>query len=116
METYSDVPEWLRSTDTQDGIPHPLYIDFVQFPRLRNAMVLGEVSIGGIRERFDVDFGSHVSVNWPVSRSLLVSDGERDTVLHPEFERHVCTEENWSLGHDFARKYPHIAPLVTIRD
>lgn len=97
-------------------MPHPIYIDFVQFPRLRDAMVLGSVSIDGIREAFDADFGHHLSVNWPASKSLLVADDTRSTALHPDFERHVCTEENWSLDADFARKYPHLAPLVRIRD
>lgn len=91
-------------------------MDFVQFPRLRNAMVLGSVSIDDIRGAFDADFEQHVSVNWPASKSLLVADDMRNTVLHPEFERHVCTEENWSLDSGFARKYPHMAPLVRIKD
>lgn len=116
METYDDVPAWLRTTDIQDGIPHALYIDFVQFPRLRNAMTLGQVSIDSAREQFDADFGRHVSVNWPASRHFLVLDDARNTVLHRDFERHVCTEENWSLDSHFARKYPDIAPLVRIRD
>ncbi|KAH7142656.1 hypothetical protein B0J13DRAFT_475976 [Dactylonectria estremocensis] len=115
LETYNDVPEWLRSTDIQDSIPHPLYIDFVQFPQLRNAMVLELVNIDSIREEFDTDFGRCVSVNWPVSEGLLVVDDSRDTVLNPKFERHVLTQDSWSLDSDFARKYPDMAPLVTIR-
>ncbi|KAF7536058.1 hypothetical protein G7Z17_g13097 [Cylindrodendrum hubeiense] len=112
VETHNDVPEWLRSTDIQDKIPHALYIDFVQFPRLRNAMVLGLVNIDSIREQFDADFGRHLSVNWPVSEALLVTDSSRNTILNPKFERHICTQENWTLDSVFATKYPHIAPLI----
>ncbi|KAH7121485.1 hypothetical protein EDB81DRAFT_700366 [Dactylonectria macrodidyma] len=115
LETYNDIPEWLRSTDIQDNIPHPLYIDFVQFPQLRNAMVLNVVNIDSIREEFDTDYERCMSVNWPVSEGLLIVDDSRDTVLNPKFERHVLTQENWSLSSEFARKYPDMAPLVTIR-
>ncbi|KAL3456977.1 hypothetical protein BJX64DRAFT_269708 [Aspergillus heterothallicus] len=116
LATFSDVPQWMRPSDVQNETPHPIYIDFVQFPRLRDAMVLGYVSIDSIREEFDNDFGLYLSVNWPCSQSLMVTDQDRNTVINPRFEHHVCVEDNWSLSSEFATKYPHIAPLVTIRD
>ncbi|EEU35374.1 uncharacterized protein NECHADRAFT_6075, partial [Fusarium vanettenii 77-13-4] len=114
MKTYNDVPEWLRSTEFQDKIPHALYIDFVQFPRLRDAMVLGLVDIACIREDFDADFGRYLALDWPVSESFLITDSWRNTVLNPKFERIACTEESWSLSSSFGKKYPHLAPLVRI--
>lgn len=79
-------------------------------------MVQGLVSIDAIREQFDADFGCHVSVSWPDSSNILVINGSFETVLNPEFERHVCQIENWSLDSVFGKKYPHIAHLVTISD
>lgn len=114
-ETYDDVPDWLRSTEVQDNIPHPLYMDFVQFTRLRNALILGHANLDDIRVDVDNDFKRFLSVNWPSSNSLLVTDSSRNTVLHPRFVPHVCTEKNWSLDPGFARKYPNLAGLVRIR-
>ncbi|KAL2839276.1 hypothetical protein BJY01DRAFT_219334 [Aspergillus pseudoustus] len=116
LATFNDVPQWLRPSDVQNETPHPIYMDFVQFPLLRDAMVLGQISIDSIREQFDNDFGRYLSVNWPCSHSLMVTDDRRNTVLNPSFERHVCIEGNWSLSSEFATKYPHLAHLVTIRD
>ncbi|KAH7391685.1 hypothetical protein BKA64DRAFT_626751 [Cadophora sp. MPI-SDFR-AT-0126] len=116
LETYNDIPDWLRPTPIQYNTPHPLYIDLVPFPRFRHALTLGVVNVDCIRDQFDADFGRHISVNWPFSNSLFVVNDYFNTVLNPEFERHVCAEENWSLDLEFARKYPTIAPLVTIRD
>jgi hypothetical protein len=56
VETYDDVPYWQRGLEIQDSVPVPLYIDFMQFPRLRDAMVLGNLEIESVREEFDNNF------------------------------------------------------------
>ncbi|KAH7136213.1 hypothetical protein EDB81DRAFT_886327 [Dactylonectria macrodidyma] len=114
LQAYNDIPESLRPTDIQTSVPHPLHVDFMPFPLLRDAMALGKITIDGFREQLDADWGRHISLNWPSSESLLVKDlGE--TALNHKFEGHVCTYENWSLDETFAKKYPDMAPLVTIR-
>ncbi|KAI0968304.1 hypothetical protein F4678DRAFT_464375 [Xylaria arbuscula] len=115
LEAFRDIPEWLRPTDIQYDTPHPLYVDFMQFPQLRDAMALGIVNIDPFREEFDADFRCSLSVNWPRSRSIIVVNDSFDVVLNPDFEAHVCIFENWTLDSRFACKYPMLAPLVNIR-
>lgn len=114
LDTFQDVPEWLRSDDVQSSTPHLIFTDFVHFPKLRTAMVLGSVSY--VREEFDYDYARHVSLSWPNNKSLLVRSDGGDMILNPDFEPHVFNLDNWSLDSGFARKYPQMAPLVTIRD
>lgn len=115
MATYEDVPHWLRPSEVQENTPHALYIDFVQFPRLRDAMVLGQVSIDGIRDAFEDAFGRYISISWPETGKLFAVDDMCDTVVNPEFELHVCTLENWTLHADFLKEYPRLEGLVPIR-
>ncbi|KAJ5383584.1 Protein of unknown function DUF3425 [Penicillium concentricum] len=101
LETLQDVPEWLQPTEIQNNTPHQIFTDFVPFPRLRNAMISGSVEY--TREKFDIDYGRSVSVNWPSWKPLLVSNDSFEVVLNPDFEPHILNSSNWSLDADFAR-------------
>lgn len=114
QETYDDVPTWLHTNKAEDSTPHPIYADFILFPRLREAFILKQVDIRSY-EQFEFDFTTHLSVSWPLLGTLIVINDTHETVLNPAFESHVSMLENWSLDEEFARKYPHIAPLVNIR-
>ncbi|KAH7136211.1 hypothetical protein EDB81DRAFT_901875 [Dactylonectria macrodidyma] len=115
IQTYRDIPEWLHFTDAQNNVPHPLYIDFVIFPRLRHAMALGLVNVDAFREAFEQDAANGVSINWPASKNFLATNNSAVTFT-PEFMQHVFQYHNWSMSLDFAEKYPQIAALVTVRD
>ncbi|KAL2840052.1 hypothetical protein BJY01DRAFT_250179 [Aspergillus pseudoustus] len=112
-ETRADIPEWLRPTEVQDNTPHPIWTDFIHFPQLRNAMVLERFKI--VRDDFDFDYSASMTVNWPSWQPLIIQTETFNMVLNPDFPVHVSTFSNWSLDSDFARKYPKMAPLVTIR-
>ncbi|KAL3443168.1 hypothetical protein BJX65DRAFT_312185 [Aspergillus insuetus] len=114
-ETLSDIPEWLRPTEIQDTTPHQIWTDFIQFPALRNAMVQEAFPI--VRDDFDMDYSAAISCNWPPWQPLLVrAQGSTfDVRLNSDFVAHVTLFSSWSLGVDFARKYPEMAGLVTIR-
>ncbi|BCS25314.1 uncharacterized protein APUU_50025A [Aspergillus puulaauensis] len=114
LETLNDIPEWLRPTETQDIIPHEIWTDFIHFPKLRNAMALK--SIEYVRESFDLDYSASISTNWPRWQPVFTwDDSQGAIVLNPHFVPHIDILSNWSLDETFARKYPQIEPLVTIR-
>jgi hypothetical protein len=111
-ETLNDVPEWLRPTETQTNTPHFIFTDFVHFPRLRDALTLGAFDY--VREEFDIDYAHSISVNWPAWQPLFLWQ-VCQVALNPDFVRHVAIYSNWSLDTAFARKYPEMARLATIR-
>ncbi|KAL3483071.1 hypothetical protein BJX62DRAFT_245264 [Aspergillus germanicus] len=111
-ETLNGVPEWLRPTETQTNTPHFIFTDFVHFPRLRDALTVGAFDY--VREEFDIDYAQSISVNWPSWQPLFLWQN-CEVILNPDFAKHVTIYSNWSLDTAFARKYPEMARLATIR-
>jgi hypothetical protein len=84
----------------------------VHFPRLRDALALGAFDY--VREELDVDYAQSISVNWPAWQHLLLWQN-CEVILNPDFVKHVAIYSNWSLDSAFAKKYPEMARLATIR-
>lgn len=109
--TYDDIPEYLKPTQVQESIPHPIFIDFVPFPRLRDVLTLRLVEYNhGV---FDLDILESISFEWPAAQPLLVNS-ENGTSLNPDFMTHTMSPNSWTLGPALFERYPRLAPLIGI--
>ncbi|KAK0740216.1 hypothetical protein B0T18DRAFT_470800, partial [Schizothecium vesticola] len=118
-ENLARVPEWLRPRATQTATAHPVWINYLPWPRLREALVGFWTREPGVcrLENFFVPFTTTLSVNWPyedVDALIMVPPpgGEeeeeegREVLINPVFERHIGRLENWTVGDAFYDAFP----------
>lgn len=90
--------------------PHPIWMDQVPWPKLRDRLIHNQDRYGTPEFRHLHTAG--LSVNWPYRPLAALSyraDGE--VVMDPAFERHINRLESWSLGPRFAARYPELEEL-----
>ena len=114
-ENYDRMPEWLTPRPSQLLTPHPPWIDYLPWPRMRDRLVMRHQ--GYVFENWFVPFTETLSVNWPYEATdCLLSTNECDELhVNPVFERHFRNLENWSLGPAFAEAYPEMVEMTKIK-
>lgn len=114
-ENYDRLPEWLTPRPSQLLTPHPPWIDYIPWPRMRDRLVMGHQDY--VFENWFVPFTETLSVNWPYEATdCLLSTNECDELLvNPVFERHFRNLGNWSLGPAFAEAYPEMVETTKIK-
>lgn len=117
---YERLPEWCRPIPEQLDTPHVQYADYLPWPHMKRQLVLNEKEV--IFGDFFVPYCATLSLNWPFSedRVLLSAqsshrDDRRNIVISREFESHLRTLNNWSLGNVFRNRFPHLIDLTTMR-
>ncbi|MCJ1300644.1 hypothetical protein MMC08_003441 [Hypocenomyce scalaris] len=115
QDEYIRMPEWCAPRPVQLLIPHPVWIDYLAWPLLRERLV------GNYRHfpfvDFFIPFGAGMSLNWPYDPMdcLLKSPDAEGVTINPVFEQHLRNLDNWSLGSDFAKEFPSLADTVKIK-
>jgi len=114
-ENYDRLPEWLTPRPSQLITPHPPWIDYLPWPRMRDRLVMRHAEYQF--ENWFVPFTETLSVNWPYEAiDCLLSTNECDELLvNPVFERHFRNLGNWSLGPAFAEAYPEMVETTKIK-
>lgn len=126
-ENLERVPAWLRPGAAQMATAHPAWINYLPWPRLREALVGFWVrDPGGCRlEEFFVPFTTTLSVNWayedvdallrvpPPTQGAGEGEGEGEegvgeVLINPVFERHIGRLENWTVGDAFHDAFPEL--------
>ena len=136
---YDRIPDWLSPRPSQLFTPHPIWIDFLPWPRLRDKLTQNHRNYPF--ENWFIPFTSEISINWPYEPTdcLLLSssstslatasadsaavhdnmqgDGHVDEtpVVNPVFERHVMRLENWSVGRTFVDAFPELQDCVKVK-
>lgn len=114
-ETYKDVPAWYRPSYLQKTRPHPLCIDLLAWPDLRDRLVADSFNYD--HPGFANDIACGMSVEWPEDRTVLVkARGSHSIYLAPSFEAHIWDYSNWKMSRAWAEKYPRLAEFVNISD
>ncbi|KAE8153843.1 hypothetical protein BDV25DRAFT_168133 [Aspergillus avenaceus] len=114
-ENYERLPEWLTPRPSQLFTPHPAWIDYLPWPRMRDRVVMAHQDYPF--DNWFVPFTRTLCVNWPYEETdclLSTGDGD-DLIINPVFERHCRNLHNWSLGTAFAEAYPSLAETVKIK-
>ncbi|KAJ5798941.1 uncharacterized protein N7503_006446 [Penicillium pulvis] len=115
QENYDRLPEWLTPRPTQLFTPHPVWIDYIPWPRMRDRLATSHRDYPF--ENWFIPFTRGMSLNWPYEATdCLLSAGDSDELLiNPVFERHMRNLNNWTLGTLFAETYPGLVDTTSIK-
>ncbi|RDW79890.1 hypothetical protein BP6252_04528 [Coleophoma cylindrospora] len=108
--TYDQLLTWQIPRTTQIITPHPAWVDFIAWPKLRDEVICNLATYGS--EDFQHVYTSSLNVNWhwgDTDAFVIENDGQ--VVLSMEFKNHVSNLANWSLDAPFARRYPELERL-----
>ncbi|GES59245.1 bZIP transcription factor [Aspergillus terreus] len=116
QENYERLPEWLTPRPSQLLTPHPAWMDYLPWPRMRDRVVMSYQDYSF--ENWFIPFTRTLSVNWPYEATdcLLSTGDDNELIINPVFERHFRNLNNWSLGPAFAEAYPNLVDTTKIRN
>ncbi|RMZ81251.1 hypothetical protein DV737_g2566, partial [Chaetothyriales sp. CBS 132003] len=122
-ENYLRMPEWMQPTEAQLDTPHPAWIDFLYWPRMRDKMVPNYQDFPF--DNWFIPFTSALSVNWPYEPSDCLlkiplgtvhgSDDDAEVIFNPVFEQHVRRLENWSVSPAIIDAFPTIEGTCSVQ-
>jgi hypothetical protein len=114
-ENYHRLPDWLTPRPSQLLTPHPAWIDYLPWPRMRDRLVMSYHEYPF--DNWFIPFTGTLSVNWPYEPTdCLLSTGETDElIINPVFERHFADINNWTLGPAFAEAFPQLVETTKIK-
>ncbi|KAL4915933.1 hypothetical protein BDW62DRAFT_187606 [Aspergillus aurantiobrunneus] len=114
-ENYHRLPDWLTPRPSQLLTPHPAWIDYLPWPRMRDRLVMSYHEYPF--ENWFIPFTGTLSVNWPYEATdCLLSTGDADElIINPVFERHIADLNTWTLGPAFAEQYPQLVETTKIK-
>ncbi|KAF7115909.1 hypothetical protein CNMCM5793_003652 [Aspergillus hiratsukae] len=115
VENYERLPDWLTPRPSQLLTPHPAWLDYVAWPRMRDRLVCSYQDYPF--ENWFIPYTRTLSVNWPYEATdcLLSTSDNEDLIINPVFERHFRNLDNWSLGPAFAEAFPQLAETARIK-
>ncbi|CEF88006.1 hypothetical protein FGSG_04939 [Fusarium graminearum PH-1] len=106
--TLKDVPPWLLPTEVQNTYPHPVSIDYIPWPDLRDFLCTNP----RIKSRHSVKmYLESLQLKWPPGSSLMTMEGGQ-VCVSPEFEAIACDLNNWKLGPPWLDNFPRLISLV----
>ncbi|KAF4438664.1 bzip transcription factor [Fusarium austroafricanum] len=106
--TLKDVPPWLLPTEVQNTYPHPVSIDYIPWPDLRDFLCTNP----RIKSRHSVKiYLESLQLKWPPGCPLMVVK-EGQVCVSPEFEAIACDLNNWELGSPWLEAFPRLVSLV----
>lgn len=115
QQNYERLPEWLTPRPSQLLTPHPAWVDYIPWPRMRDRVVMSWQSYPF--DEWFVPWTRTISVNWPYEATdcLLSTPESEELLINPVFERHMRNLNNWSLGREFADAYPSLVDTTRIK-
>ncbi|KAF5657053.1 bzip transcription factor [Fusarium heterosporum] len=106
--TLKDVPPWLLPTEVQNTYPHPVSIDYIPWPDLRDFLCTNP----RIKSRHSVKmYLESLQLKWPPGCSLMTIEGGQ-VCVSSEFEAIACDLNNWELGPPWLDAFPRLVSLV----
>ncbi|KAH0542655.1 hypothetical protein FGG08_002978 [Glutinoglossum americanum] len=111
-QTYESLPEWLCPRASQLVTPHPIWMDPIPWPRLRDRIINDQETYSTLE--FQDIITRSVRVNWsqrPIEALVL---GEGEIRMSSTFELHIRKLENWNLGPAFMQRYPELMETTEV--
>lgn len=114
-ENYDRLPEWVTPRASQLITPHPAWMDYLPWPRMRDRMIASYADFDFMN--WFLPYTTGISINWPYepTDALLSTPGSEELTINPVFERHLRDLNNWSLGPAFAKAYPSLVDTTKIK-
>ena len=119
QENYDRLPTFFQPRPSQLLTPHPIWIDYLPWPLMRDKMTQIYPSVPF--DEFFIPYTTTVSLNWPAEKgAVLIATGETgrdgELALNPTFEQHMFELKSWSLGTPFAKAHPSLAETIRVVD
>lgn len=115
QENYDRLPHWLTPRPSQLFNPHPAWTDHIPWPKIRDRLAYAYRDYPF--ETWFVPYTRTISCNWPYEPTdcLLHNTDSDELLINPVFERHIRDLNNWSLGTEFAERFPELVDAVKIK-
>ena len=109
----ADVPIWLQPTEVQESVPHPVMIDFIPWPRLRNYFCLNQNQ----DSRHNVAlFVSSLRLKWPDTEQLICKLPDGQMGLNNKLEVVPGNLSSWQMVSPWLEVFPNLAEYVSTAD
>lgn len=109
--TQQDVPAWLLPTVAQNTLPHPVVVDYLPWPKLRDYLCLS--GDPDTRHSFDFYFES-TRLKLPPNCLVFTKDDWGRVSVSPEFEAAASHLSNWVIGPPWSEAFPHLVRLTQV--
>ncbi|KAH6685889.1 hypothetical protein F5X68DRAFT_241186 [Plectosphaerella plurivora] len=104
------VPEWLRPTAVQEAHVHPLCIDYIPWPALRDYLCLNQ---DHDRRHSVALYIRSLRLAWPSERPLLQTDlTNGGVILDPAFPDFATDILNWNMGSPWEDEFPQLTGFL----
>ncbi|KAI9766004.1 MAG: hypothetical protein M1840_007011 [Geoglossum simile] len=115
LENYDRVPDWITPRPSQLLTMHPIWVDYLPWPKMRDVLVRDYTNY--VFQDFSFHYTNSLSLNWSYEPTdvLLPTPGSDELCINPVFERHLRDLKNWSLGPEFRDAYPALCVGVRIK-
>jgi hypothetical protein len=101
---------WLRPTAIQEAHVHPLCIDYIPWPALRDYLCLNQ---DRDRRHSVALYIRSLRLTWPSERPLFQMDLTNGGVmLDPGFSEFATNIANWDLGLPWADEFPQLTRFL----
>jgi hypothetical protein len=110
ITTYNFMSEWMTPRVSQLYTPHPLWVSYLVFPKLRDEIIANQKDYAS--DNFMHDFITSIRANWPYPDAAIYYNDGKEVKLTNEFVAHIRKESNWSQGPPFSISYPHLSRCV----
>ncbi|KKK25667.1 hypothetical protein P175DRAFT_0511392 [Aspergillus ochraceoroseus IBT 24754] len=114
-ETQRDVPTWLYPTEIQKTVPHPVCIDFLPWPGLRDRLIRNIQHIQDPRHSVILYMRS-VRFSWPEDQEFVYTSEQGELMPTESFEAGIYAYENWQVSREWAATFPKLKNVVNIGD
>lgn len=114
FETYTNLPEWYRPQPSQLITPHPIWVTYIGWPKLRDIVIANQKMY--VTGEFQYLYTISANLNWPYrAADALVFVGD-DVRPSEAFARHARQLANWSLDEPFQSRYPELREFCTFTE
>lgn len=115
QESFAALPGFLRPTELQLTIPHPIWVDVIVWPAVRDRLIR-EFDYSRF-EGFRHSLGSSISIGWTagIAECLSLTDALDECSVSAEFELHLRDFSNWTVDAAFTREYQFLEGAIQVR-
>ena len=99
----------MRPTSVQQSVLHPISIDYLPWPQLRNYLCLHQHRDARHNVWYYIQT---IQFHWPAGKLLLCQSSKPDYHLNEEFEHVVSDIHNWGLDPRWEDTFPYLKKYI----
>lgn len=111
---YKCLYEWQRPCPAQLAIPHPQWMDFLPWPKLRERVINDQERYDSME--FQRDYATNLRINFPYHPSKTVVNLNGQLKVTELMERHLADLNVATMMRPFAEKYPELADVCRFEE